>query len=232
MYMFQEEEEERSEKWKRFFDHQAESCPPEETNNRLHPAVTGQETEEESNSRLHAGLTEQETEESNNRLHAGVTEQKAETSPQLSGEGDDSSEGKSARDTEGERDPEAVQVPIQTKTLKVQTWAQIRPSLHAIENMLSARIKKRKDMKEEQKTTAENHLPSIEEARTSRGESDEDIEEEFYENEIEDDTRNAPADENDGSDRASPELFPPWKEELEFLVRGGVPRDLRGEVQF
>lgn len=228
--IYKEEEEERSEKWKRFFDHQAESCPPEETNNRLHPEVTGQETEEESNSRLHAGLTEQETEESNNRLHVGVTEQKAETSPQLSGEGDDSSEGKSACDTEGERDPEAVQVPIQTKTLKVQTWAQIRPSLHAIENMLSARIKKRKDMKEEQKTTAENHLPSIEEARTSRGESDEDIEEEFYENEIEDDTRNAPADESDGSDRASPELFPPWKEELEFLVRGGVPRDLRGEL--
>lgn len=212
--MFQEEEEERSEKWERFFDHQAESCPPEETNNRLHTEVTGQETEEGSN----------------NRLHAEVTEQKAETGPQLDGEGDDSSEGKSACDTEGQRDPEELQVPIQTKPLKVQTWAQIRPSLHAIENMMSARIKKRKDMKEEQKTTAENHLPPIEEARTSRGESEEDIEEEFYDNEIVDETRNAPADENDGSDRASPEPFFPWKEELEFLVHGGVPRDLRGEV--
>lgn len=213
--MFQEEEEERSEKWKRFFDHQAESCPPEETNDRLHSEVTGQETEEGSN----------------NRLHAEVTEQKAETGPQLSG-GDDSNEGNSARDTEGERDPEDSQVPIQTKPLKVQTWAQIRPSLHAIENMMSARIKKKtKDMKDEQKTTAEDHLPSIEEARTSRGESEDDIEEEFYDNEIVDETRNAPADEIDGSDRASPEPFFPWKEELEFLVHGGVPRDLRGEVQ-
>ncbi|KAF7113548.1 hypothetical protein RHSIM_RhsimUnG0119800 [Rhododendron simsii] len=212
--MFQEEEEERSEKWKRFFDHQAESCPPEETNNRLHTEVTGQETEEGNN----------------NRLHAEVTEQKAETGPQLDGEGDDSSEGKSARDTEGQRDPEELQVPIQTKPLKVQTWAQIRPSLHAIENMMSARIKKRKDMKEEQKTTVENHLPPIEESRTSRGESEEDIEEEFYDNEIVDETRNAPADENDGSESVSPEPFFPWKEELEFLVHGGVPRDLRGEI--
>ncbi|XP_058215508.1 uncharacterized protein LOC131326668 isoform X2 [Rhododendron vialii] len=212
--IYKEEEEERSEKWKRFFDHQAESYPPEETNNRLHTEVTGQETEEGSN----------------NRLHAEVTEQKAETVPQLDGEGDDSSEGKSARDTKGQRDPEELQVPIQTKPLKVQTWAQIRSSLHAIENMMSARIKKRKDMKEEQKTTAENHLPPIEEAKTSRGESEEDIEEEFYDNEIVDETRNAPADENDGSDRASREPFFPWKEELEFLVHGGVPRDLRGEI--
>ncbi|GMP50569.1 hypothetical protein CsSME_00017132 [Camellia sinensis var. sinensis] len=201
--IYKEEEEERSGKWKRFLDQQAESaqpCSPEE--------------------------------ESSNRLHGEVTEQREEPSPQLSGEGDDSSGGKSACDIQTEKEPEKeVQESKQTKTDKVQTWAQIRLSLHSIENMMSFRVKKRKNMKEEHITTAQNHLPPIDETITSRGESEEDFEEEFYDNEIvDDDTRNAPAEAIAASDGISPEPFFPWKEELEFLVHGGIPRDLRGEV--
>ncbi|KAL7265181.1 hypothetical protein ACSBR1_003023 [Camellia fascicularis] len=97
--------------------------------------------------------------------------------------------------------------------------------------MMSFRVKKRKNMKEEHMTTAQNHLPPIDETITSRGESEEDFEEEFYDNEIvDDDTRNAPAEAIAASDGISPEPFFPWKEELEFLVHGGIPRDLRGEV--
>ncbi|KAF5953844.1 hypothetical protein HYC85_006700 [Camellia sinensis] len=203
--IYKEEEEERSGKWKRFLDQQAESaqpCSPEE--------------------------------ESSNRLHGEVTEQREEPSPQLSGEGDDSSGGKSACDIQTEKEPEKeVQESKQTKTDKVQTWAQIRLSLHSIENMMSFRVKKRKNMKEEHITTAQNHLPPIDETITSRGESEEDFEEEFYDNEIvDDDTRNAPAEAIAASDGISPEPFFPWKEELEFLVHGGIPRDLRGEVKF
>ncbi|KAI8015333.1 putative GTPase-activating protein AN11010 [Camellia lanceoleosa] len=201
--IYKEEEEERSGKWKRFLDQQAESaqpCSPEE--------------------------------ESSNRLHGEVTEQREEPSPQLSGEGDDSSGGKSACDIQTEKEPEKeVQESKQTKTDKVQTWAQIRLSLHSIENMMSFRVKKRKNMKEEHMTAAQNHLPPIDETITSRGESEEDFEEEFYDNEIvDDDTRNAPAEAIAASDGISPEPFFPWKEELEFLVHGGIPRDLRGEV--
>ncbi|KAL6987488.1 hypothetical protein U1Q18_013236 [Sarracenia purpurea var. burkii] len=199
--IYKEEEEERSEKWNRFLDQQAQS----------------------------AQLYSPEV-ESNNRLRASATEQKGETGPQLIGEGDDSSGGKSACDSQTESDPENLQVAKQTKTHKVQTWAQIRPSLHDIENSMSVRVKKRNHIKEVQMSSAQNHLQSIEEVRTSRGEAEEDFEEEFYDNEIVDDIRNASAEESAASDGVSPEPFIAWKQELEFLVHGGVPRDLRGEV--
>ncbi|PSR98208.1 GTPase-activating protein [Actinidia chinensis var. chinensis] len=216
--IYKEEEEERSDKWKSFFDQLQQStqnCSPQE----------------ESNKRLHAEVTEHKVEdESNDGLDPEVTEQKAETGPQLSGEGDDSRGGKSACDVQTERDPEEVHVAIQTKTRTVQTWAQIRPSLKAIDNMMSVRVKKRKDMPEEQMTVAKNNLPSIEEVRTSKGDSEEDFEEMFYDNEIVDDTGNAPAEESAAGDGVPSEPFFPWKEELEFLVHGGVPRNLRGEL--
>ncbi|GMP85299.1 hypothetical protein CsSME_00038509 [Camellia sinensis var. sinensis] len=192
----QEEEEERSEKWRSFLDQQSQSvqlCSSEE--------------------------------ESNNRLSAEITEQKAEPGPQLSGGREP------AFDIQTESDPKKdVQVATKTKNCEVQTWAEIRPSLHAIELMMSSRGKKRKNMKDEHITTSQNHLPSIEEARTSRQESEENFEDEFYDNEIVDDSVNTPAEGTAANDGVSLEPFFPWKQELEFLVHGGVPRELRGEV--
>ncbi|XP_028091869.1 ecotropic viral integration site 5 protein homolog isoform X1 [Camellia sinensis] len=194
--IYEEEEEERSEKWRSFLDQQSQSvqlCSSEE--------------------------------ESNNRLSAEITEQKAEPGPQLSGGGEP------AFDIQTESDPKKdVQVATKTKNCEVQTWAEIRPSLHAIELMMSSRGKKRKNMKDEHITTSQNHLPSIEEARTSRQESEENFEEEFYDNEIVDDSVNTPAEGTATNDGVSLEPFFPWKQELEFLVHGGVPRELRGEV--
>ncbi|XP_059667735.1 uncharacterized protein LOC132313096 isoform X2 [Cornus florida] len=199
--IYKEEEEERSEKWKSFLEQQPECA---------------QLSSEEKN--IHT-------------LHSEVPERKTELVLEVSWEGDDSRGGKSVSDVQTESDHgKEVLVAIQTKNCKVQPWAQIRPSLIAIENMMSPRIENRKSMIDEQITTTRNHLPAVEEARPSRGESEEDFEEVFYDNEIVDDSVNASGEESAASGRVPPEPFFSGKEELEFLVRGGVPRDLRGEV--
>ncbi|XP_052171917.1 uncharacterized protein LOC127787891 isoform X2 [Diospyros lotus] len=198
--IYKEEEEERSDKWKTFLDQQAQSTEP------CSP------------------------EKSKSKLHAEATVQKAKPGPELSGEGDGSSGRKSFFDSQTERDTEEVNVEIQTKTDKLQTWAQIRSSLHAIEKMMSFRVKMRKNSKKEQMASAENNPSSIEGATTSSLESEGVLEEEFCDNEIVYGTTNGPAEESAASGDVSQEPFFPWKQELESLVHGGVPRDLRGEV--
>ncbi|KAK1285710.1 hypothetical protein QJS10_CPB20g00739 [Acorus calamus] len=120
---------------------------------------------------------------------------------------------------------------------KIQIWAQIRPSLAAIESMMSLRInKKRQNPKAERDARNGDHLAPIEEGKPTRGSVEEDSEEEFYDVERSDLAQDAAS--SDGSPRrvdhssqlVSPELFFPWKEELECLVRGGVPMALRGEL--
>lgn len=198
--IYKEEEEERLGKWKRFLEQQAESV----------------------RSRLSA-------EESINTLHAEVTDLKTEPILELTLEGDDSSGRNSIFDVQTESDLEKEVAAIQKKPHKVQTWSPIRSSLSAIENMMSFRVENR-NMKDAKITTTSNPLSSIEEVRPSSGESEEESEEEFYDNEITDDSMNAYGAESAVSDGASPETFFPWKEELELLVHGGVPRDLRGQV--
>ncbi|XAR69017.1 hypothetical protein NMG60_11000457 [Bertholletia excelsa] len=252
--IYKEEEEERSEKWKRFLDQQessAQSSLPDENDNRLDAEVTEQQTEEshknlhaevkeqntkersdstlntevteeESNQKLHTEATEQNTKErSNSKVHTEVIEQKAELGQKLTGEADAWSGGtKSDCDsqTESRHDKEAQEA-RRTKSRKVvQTWGQIRPSLQAVEKMLSSRVERRKK-KKEQMTTAQTDLSSIEGGRSLSGES-----------EVTDDSRKAPAEDSDAGEGVSSEPLFRLKQELEFLVHGGVPRDLRGEV--
>ncbi|XP_051127377.1 uncharacterized protein LOC127248873 [Andrographis paniculata] len=103
--------------------------------------------------------------------------------------------------------PKATPTNQQTKSREVKTWFKISPSLHLIEQMMSARIKKNEKIK-----SLHNNLPSI-------NESDEDKEEASNDN----------AAGNNTYDKLSQESDFPWKE-LECLVQGGVPKDLRGEV--
>lgn len=122
----------------------------------------------------------------------------------------------------------------------VQIWTEIRPSLLPIEDMMSFRVRKTADsMKSEQDVQIGKQLPPIEEARPAKGASEEDSEEEFYdlersESDILQDV--PPADgasvlgTGGGGSGISPESLPPWREELEILVQGGLPMALRGEV--
>lgn len=74
-------------------------------------------------------------------------------------------------------------------------------------------------MKDEQ--IGRNHPPSIEE----------DFEEVLSFNLISDDSGNESLEASAAANGISPEPFFPWKEELVCLVRGGLPKALRGEVQ-
>ncbi|KAF5737124.1 TBC1 domain family member 8B-like isoform X2 [Tripterygium wilfordii] len=107
-----------------------------------------------------------------------------------------------------------------TKTHKIQTWAQVRPSVHIIENMMSCCVKKRQKMKEGQISASRDHLPSINEIGTSGGDSVEDV----------DHATVKKSEDNVVGKMVSSETLFSWKEELESLVHGGVPKDLRGEV--
>ncbi|XP_078446623.1 uncharacterized protein LOC144715562 [Wolffia australiana] len=111
----------------------------------------------------------------------------------------------------------------------IQIWAQIRPSLRPIEHMMSSRVKqKNKGVEKEHDGVRKNlQLDTIEESRHS----EDDSEDEFYDVEKTDPVQEA-ASENGSTDIFMSSLDPnfPWKEELECLVRGGLPMALRGEM--
>ncbi|KAM7526263.1 hypothetical protein LguiA_016165 [Lonicera macranthoides] len=198
--IYKEEEEERSGKWKSFLEHHAEP------------------------SQQHFSA------EDNNTLPAEVVELKTEPNLDVSGERDDSSGGKSNSKIQTTSDPaKELLAAIPKKTHLVQTWEQIRESLGAIEKMMSFRVKNR-NMKDKQITTTPNRHPSVEGLRPSSEESEEKLEEKLHKNDTVDDSTNTSGTEPAVSDGVYSETFFPWKEELEFLVHGGVPRDLRGEV--
>ncbi|PPR80669.1 hypothetical protein GOBAR_AA40048 [Gossypium barbadense] len=111
----------------------------------------------------------------------------------------------------------------ETKTRKVNRWAKTRPALRAIENLMSLRVK-RKNMKNRNMNGSECHLPSVKEARSSERESEVEFEEKVCVNEI------SATEGSNADNEAYDESFFPWKEELQSLVHGGVPKDLRGEV--
>ncbi|XVF55393.1 hypothetical protein PTKIN_Ptkin06aG0033000 [Pterospermum kingtungense] len=104
----------------------------------------------------------------------------------------------SAHSIGSEREKE-VQLAEETKTWKVKRWANTRPALCAIENIMNSRVKKVKKMKILNMNESRDNLPSIKE-------------------------------ESNAGNGASQEYFFRRKQELESLVHGGVPKDLRGEV--
>lgn len=136
-----------------------------------------------------------------------------------------------------------MKLPVQKekRVNRIQIWTEVRPSLGAIEDMMNVRVKKKNNILKT-KLSAESGklIPPIEEARSPKGASDEDSEDEFYDVEksessdaIQDgassDSLNTNIQES-AIDSAPPESSVPWKEELQVLVRGGVPMALRGEV--
>ncbi|KAJ6767923.1 TBC1 DOMAIN FAMILY MEMBER GTPASE-ACTIVATING PROTEIN [Salix koriyanagi] len=211
--IYQEEEEERSDRWKTFLEQQADSSQL---------PINGTSSEKDIKE-LHAEATEQEI---NNGLEKGV-------------EGDDISGEKPSSDILLENvTREEKQSATNKKTHGIQIWTEIRPSLHVIEDMMSLRImRKGNQSKDQQDTKKERMEPSFEDAKSAKGASEEDSEDEFYDVERSDpnqdtsssDSASAPAT-GAPADALSPESSFPWKEELEVLVRGGVPMALRGEL--
>ncbi|KAD5961985.1 hypothetical protein E3N88_13458 [Mikania micrantha] len=116
------------------------------------------------------------------------------------------------------KEPEAPESEVLQTTQRAQIWTQIRPSLRAIENMMNARIKKKiSATKTEQDVGA-----------------DEDSEDEFYDLERSESDPIPDVPSSDGVRVPTPDVSPEsstlWKQELEFLVQGGVPMALRGEL--
>uniref|UniRef100_M1CP65 Run and tbc1 domain containing 3, plant n=1 Tax=Solanum tuberosum TaxID=4113 RepID=M1CP65_SOLTU len=111
------------------------------------------------------------------------------------------------------------------KSSHAYTWSEIRASLSLIDHLMSFRVKKTPKTKVKLSTDVHNHLATIKEPE----ESEEENGEERSVNEELGDGTNTSAEVGSADSGVSPELSFPWKE-LEFLVRGGVPRDLRGEV--
>ncbi|KAG5239765.1 TBC1 domain family [Salix suchowensis] len=202
--IYQEEEEERSDRWKTFLEQQADSSQL---------PINGTSSEKDIKE-LHAEATEQEI---NNGLEKGV-------------EGDDISGEKPSSDILLENvTREEKQSATNKKTHGIQIWTEIRPSLHVIEDMMSLRImRKGNQSKDQQDTKKERMEPSFEDAKSAKGASEEDSEDEFYDVERSDPNQDASSSDSASSpatdapaDALSPESSFPWKEELEVLVRGG-----------
>ncbi|KAM0881560.1 hypothetical protein ACQ4PT_032870 [Festuca glaucescens] len=116
--------------------------------------------------------------------------------------------------------------------LKVESWKRMRASLSIIEKMMSSRVVRRNDTTNAISGKVMTLLASIEEERTVEESHEGGPAEESYNAEKVDRSQK-------GAPGASPsvtlegvngESYFPWREELESLVRGGVPMALRGEM--
>ncbi|TQE03779.1 hypothetical protein C1H46_010586 [Malus baccata] len=211
--IYKEEEEERSERWKSFLELQAES-----TELPVDGLSKGQDNQ--------TSLVEASEKELGSKSEKG-------------GDDDDLSAQKtgSGSPTKNDNDEEEL-ADNDKKAHGIQIWNEIRPSLHAIESLMSIRVKKKKSLsKHEQDTGTGKPLTSIEEARSPKGASEEDSEDVFYDMERSDPVQDVPSSDSQSasatgvaSDTVDSESLFLWKEELEVLVRGGVPMALRGEL--
>ncbi|KAE8691909.1 Ypt/Rab-GAP domain of gyp1p superfamily protein isoform 3 [Hibiscus syriacus] len=211
--IYKEEEEERSDRWSDFLDSQADSSqlPCEGI-----PSNEGKKVS-------HAAAAE----DGNNEMQKGA-------------EGDSLCARKSGSDSIYENDTEKdkVRSEPEKRVHRIQIWTEIRPSLQAIEDLMSIRVKKKdSSSKDERETDRGKPLTPTEDARIPKGASEEDSEDEFYDAERSDSVQDSPTSDSGSTtissaavDAASIESLFPWKEELEVLVRGGVPMALRGEL--
>ncbi|XP_010529763.1 PREDICTED: TBC1 domain family member 2A isoform X2 [Tarenaya hassleriana] len=118
----------------------------------------------------------------------------------------------------------------EAKASKIQGWAHIRPSLGSIEAMMCSRVKKAEYMKDRQSAHTGSRISSTSKSMPSIVESEENFGEHAPDSDTSTSTSHARKKENDAHESVSPGPFFPWYEELEVLVRLGVPKDLRGEV--
>ncbi|KAJ8435038.1 hypothetical protein Cgig2_027247 [Carnegiea gigantea] len=208
--IYQEEEEERSDRWKSFLERISESAQSHDD----------------------FSLDAIDEKEGNRKSEADGNYRAAGTNSEESVDGIDPLTSKGS--IENGLDAAAEEG---KKTHKVQIWSEIRPSLRKIENVMSVRVKKRSNASWKGLDANPQKAPqSMEEAKAVKG-SDEDSEEEFYDVEKSDPVQDAqPADGaaspaiDSISDGMNLESTSPWKEELEVLVRGGLPMALRGEL--
>ncbi|CAL4946696.1 unnamed protein product [Urochloa decumbens] len=139
---------------------------------------------------------------------------------------DDGPAGKNAEDARS--DEKTLKQP---RPHKIQIWSEIRSSLGHIEEMMNSRVKKKQPSSvKEGYTGDELHPDNPEESKPS-----EDSDDEFYDVEKVDPNQEVPAADianaDSGTNRgADQEDYHPWKEELECLVRDGLPMALRGEL--
>lgn len=174
------------------------------------------------------------SEEGKEASHAEAAED-GNNEVQKGAEGDDLCENKSGPDglSENDAEREKVQSAPEKRVHRIQIWTEIRPSLLAIEDMMSVRVKKKGNLsKDKQESGRGKPLTPTEDARSPKGVSEEDSEDEFYDAERSDPVLDAPTSDSPSTTpgAAPTESLFPWKEELEVLVRGGVPMALRGEV--
>ncbi|KAF8101843.1 hypothetical protein N665_0201s0156 [Sinapis alba] len=119
-----------------------------------------------------------------------------------------------------------VHIQQEKKPRSVIEWADIRPCLSSIEDMMCTRVKNIMYMKNSQSddvSPVKKSLSFIGEAGEKSGETDHDSETSVGRSD-------SIKEENDAQSSVTPKPFFPWYEELEVLVRLGVPKDLRGEV--
>ncbi|CAN0909345.1 TBC1 domain family member 9 [Linum grandiflorum] len=119
---------------------------------------------------------------------------------------------------------------------RIQIWTETRPSLRAIEDMMNVRVKnKANQLREEHVDTKEKSDSTVKDINSEKGATEEDSEDEFYDvsDPIPDvlPLENVTASVIGATDADAPhQVESSWKEELEVLVRGGVPMALRGEL--
>ncbi|KAA3454072.1 gtpase-activating protein [Gossypium australe] len=210
--IYREEEEERSGRWNDFLERQADYAQ----------LLTNEMPSEGRKEVLHIEVAE----DGNNEARKGV-------------EGDDLCKKKLGSDSLSAKDDaekEKVLPAPEKRGRQTAIWTEIRPSLRAIEDMMSTRVKKGRLSEEEQETSRAKPLSSAEDARFTKGSSEDDSEDEFFYAERSDPVQDAPTLDRTGTIRAAAanaaptESSFPWKEELKVLVRGGVPMALRGEI--
>ncbi|KAK1572269.1 hypothetical protein Q3G72_029945 [Acer saccharum] len=204
--IYKEEEEERSDRWKSFLERLAESAQL---------PVNGLSLEGHDKT-LH---TEAKGEEASDSLVKVV-------------EGDEFSEKKSVSDNSSENaaEKEEIQSTTGKKSHKIQIWTEIRPSLRGIEDMMSIRVKKKGSLSKDEEAGRGKPPPHTDDAKYLKGASEEDSEDEFYDVEKSDPSPDSPSTDSVTADAAPLESLFRWKEELDVLVRGGVPMALRGEL--
>lgn len=205
----QEEEEERSARWNNFLEDHAEF-----------------------------GVSSANGSSENNHVNPSESDKKIEEESNKGAERKDLTTDKPGSDLTPENAREEDKVPSAEKNVhKFQLWAEIRPSLQAIEDFMSVRVKMKGDSTNgEQEAQKLNSLPSTDETKSSKGVSENDSEDEFYDVERSDPMQDGSSDGTSVSsmsvaaDATSLVSAGPWKDELEVLVHGGAPMALRGEV--
>ncbi|CAN8287195.1 unnamed protein product [Cochlearia groenlandica] len=207
--IYKEEEEERSDKWTSFLEGLRES-----------------------------GESRTNGSSDNNHVHQNEREEHRDKGLNMSGNVKELHSDKLGSDlTPGNARSEDGQLNAEKSVNGFQIWTEIRPSLRAIEDLMSARVKKKRNSSNGEKEAQKLKCSlSTNEAKSPKGAYENDSEDEFYEVEKSDPNQNGSTNGTSVSSMSSVAYATslssacPWKEELEVLVRGGAPMALRGEL--